>query len=271
MAAPAWLDELALGPGPPWLAMGTRSLDLEGWLIADEEREADLATKAALLDARHDDVFRAIDTEAVATASAEVLALVAAATGGAPCGPGLHPLDAAGRLVQEDLCLLIRRDGAWHLDAASVCFPSYWRLDAKIGRPIGTVHEPVAHYAEELGTRVERFIDRLRPDGAAWRRNWSIHDDPSHFLPDPTPARRVDPPSDLWLRSERQTLRGLTSTRAVLFTIRTQQVPLAVLVERPDTARRMAAAIDAWSPELRAYKGRHGALRARGWLATVGS
>ena len=89
-----------------------------------------------------------------------------------------------------------------------------------------------------------------------WRRNWSIHDDPSYFLPDPTPpsaGRRR--PTGLWLRSERQTLRRLTTAEVVLFTIRTQQVPLAVLAERPDVAHRMAAAIAAWSPELAAYKG----------------
>ena len=27
MTAPAWLDELPLQPGPPWLAMATRNLD----------------------------------------------------------------------------------------------------------------------------------------------------------------------------------------------------------------------------------------------------
>ncbi|MGF2075692.1 heme-dependent oxidative N-demethylase subunit alpha family protein, partial [Enterococcus casseliflavus] len=38
----------------------------------------------------------------------------------------LHPLDLAGRLVQEDLCLM-RRDAATHLYrlvGASLCFPT---------------------------------------------------------------------------------------------------------------------------------------------------
>ena len=48
--------------------------------------------------------------------------------------------------------------------------------------------------------------------------------------------------------------------------IRTQQVPLAVLAERPDVARRLGAAIAAWSPALRRYKGTHGALAAERWL-----
>ena len=55
----------------------------------------------------------------------------------------------------------------------------------------------------------------------------------------------------------------------MLFTIRTQQVPLAVLAERPDIAHRMAAAIAAWSPAMRAYKGDHGALAAAPWLRSL--
>lgn len=267
-APPAWLDELALEPGPPWLGMGTRGLDAAGWLVADDDRERDLATKARLLAERHGEVFAAIDSPAVRAGSQEVLSLVVAATGERPPA-GLHPLDAAGRLVQEDLCLLVLRDGAPHLDAASLCFPSYWRLDEKLGRPLAEVHGPVAHYADELAAKVDRFLGRLPPDRPVWRRNWSIHDDPTYFLPDPTPPRPVAPPDGLWLRSERQTLRRLATPHTVLFTIRTQQVPLAVLAARPDVAHRLAAAIAAWSPQLAAYKGGHGAGRAVAWLQST--
>jgi hypothetical protein len=267
VTAPGWLDELALAPGPPWLGMGTRALDPDRWLERDEDAERDLAEKARLLATCHDEVFAALDTPAVRAGSVEVLELVTAATGADP-PPSLHPLDAAGRLVQEDLCLLVLRNGAPHLDAASLCFPSYWRLADKLGRPLAEVHGPVAHYADELASRVDRFIARLPADRPVWRRNWSVHDDPAYFLPSPTPSRPRTAPDGLWLRSERQTLRRLAASGTVLFTIRTQQVPLAVLAERPDVAHRMAAAIDAWSPELLAYKGGHGAPSAAAWLRT---
>ncbi len=268
MTAPGWLEELPLEPGPPWLSMATRNLDPAEWLLVDDDRTRDLVRKAVLLDERHAEVFAALDTPAVGAASVEVLELVVAATGAAAVPADLHPLDAAGRLVQEDLCLMVLRDGAPHLDAASLCFPSYWRLADKLGRPMTDVHGPVAHYAEELASKVDTFLQRLRPERPVWRRNWSIHDDPSYFLPDPTQPVDVDPPEGLHLRSERQTLRRLESADVVLFTIRTQQVPLAVLAERPDIAHRMASAIDSWSPEMVAYKGHHGALAARAWLAS---
>lgn len=269
MTAPSWLDELSLHPGPPWLAMGTHHLDTAAWLLPDEDRDRDLVRKAVLLEERHREVFAALDTPAVATASLEVLSLVLDATGQTTAPSDLHPLDAAGRLVQEDLCVLVLRDGAAHLDAASLCFPSYWRLAEKLGRPMAEVHGPVAHYAEELAEKVDGFLARLRPERPVWRRNWSIHDDPSYFLPDGTTPREVDPPDGLWLRSERQTLRRLERADAVLFTIRTQQAPLAALAERPELGRRLATAIEAWSPDMARYKGHHGALAALPWLRSL--
>ncbi len=110
---------------------------------------------------------------------------------------------------------------------------------------------------------------RLSPDRPVWRRNWSIHDDPSFFLPEPTPATEATPPEGRWLRSERQTLRRLQTPGTVLFTIRTQQLPLAAVAKRPDVAARMARAILGWSPELMAYKGGHGALASVAWLQSL--
>ena len=57
-------------------------------------------------------------------------------------------------------------------------------------------------------------------------------------------------PDRLWLRSERQTLRRLPATGAVLFTIRVQQTPFASLAERPDVAAAFAARIRAQPDEL---------------------
>jgi dimethylamine monooxygenase subunit A len=272
-APPAWLDELDLRAGPPWLSMGTRGLAGgpgagDPRFVADEERDADLARKEHLAATRHAEVFSALPE--AWEASVEVAADVSAAIGAA-LAPGLHPLDAAGRAVQEDLCVLVERRGAHVLVAGSVCFPSYWRLEDKMGRSLAEVHAPVPHYAAELDLRVERLLGRLRPGRAVWRRNWSIHDDPEYHLRAPGVPRPVTAPRGLWLRSERQTLSRLPESGAVLFTIRTQQVPLAVLADRPDIAAGMAAAISAWSPELAAYKGTHGAAQAQDWLGSLGS
>jgi hypothetical protein len=57
------------------------------------------------------------------------------------------------------------------------------------------------------------------------------------------------------LRSERQTLRRLPDSGAVLFTIRVQQAPFGVLAHRPEAAARLAARIRAQPHELTAMNG----------------
>jgi hypothetical protein len=165
-----------------------------------------------------------------------------------------HPLEQAARLVAEDLCLMVEHDGGYHLDAAVVCFPSYWRLAEKMGDSAAAIHGPVPHYAEDLADRVDTFLRRLRPERPVWRRNWDLHDNPELFAPAVPPPVALgidDVAGRVWLRSEHQTLRRLPRSRAILFTIRTQQVPLGVLAERPDVARRMVHALDAYPDDLR--------------------
>jgi hypothetical protein len=202
---------------------------------------------------------------------AEAAALVAGAAG-RPLDAGRPPLEAAALLVPDDLCLLLRRDAVWRLAAGVVCFPSMWRIGDKLGRPVTEVHAPVPAYADELGARVDRLLDRLAPGRPVWRRNWFVHDTPELHLPapPPPPPAPVVVPDGLWLRSERQTLRRLPSSGAILFTIRTRLAPLAVVAARPDIAAGLAAAIRSWSPELVEYRNaagwRDGALA---WLEAV--
>lgn len=199
----------------------------------------------------------------MAEAGAEAAALVA---------PGTGSLVEAAATVQEDLCLLLRHDDGWRLDAGVVCFPSMWRIADKLGLPLTAVHGPVPAYAEELAARVDRFLDRLRPERPVWRRNWLVHTSPELHQPEP-PAPEKDPPDvpeGMWLRSERQTLRRLPGSGAILFTIRTQQAPLAVVAFRPAVASALAGAVGSWSDDLVAYRSA-GSWRAPvlAWLAGV--
>ncbi len=234
--------------------MGLRTIPEADWLVPDERRPAELAEKARLLAERHDDVFAALPgTEA---AGAEVLALVTGwladhrpdlAPTSASGPQDAHPLEQAGRLVQEDLCVMDRRGDDVCLVAASLCFPSHWRLADKIGGTAAAIHGPVPRYREELQAKVDRYLDRLPHDRIAQRRNWTIQDHPTLFVPTYPPWQEgidaTNAGERLWLRSERQTLRRLPRTGAVLFTIRVQVVPLGVLAARPDVAHALANAL----------------------------
>jgi hypothetical protein len=258
--APAWLDELALQPGPPWLSMGVRTLELEEWLISDGRFDEELALKELLLATRPHEVFAAL--AGCEEASDEILELIQAWRAAHPqeghaASPraDLHPLDAAGRLVQEDLCVMVESDGRYRLEAASLCFPSHWRLHDKLGHSLATIHDPVPHYAEELAAKVDTFFDRLRADRPVQRRNLSIHNHDELFRPGPheSPGSFAPDPSgvdQVWLRSERQTLVRLARTGAVLFTIKTQQCPVVALAGRPDIAAALAVKLRAEQDDL---------------------
>lgn len=147
-------------------------------------------------------------------------------------------LGEAAQGVWEDLCILTRpAEGERHrLTGAAVAFPTDWDLAAKMGLPLAGVHAPIHGYAEQLAEGVDRFIDSLKP-GEIWgRANWFVvASDALRYLPQDEPQRRfahVTPENasdTLFVRSERQTLRRLPESGAVLFTIGVYREPLAAL------------------------------------------
>jgi hypothetical protein len=227
-----WFDELDLDPHGHPVSMGTHALGTRPWLVSDDREDAELALKADLLRTERDSVF---GTSQRSEQSALELADLVGAT------IDLHPLEAAALTVQEDLCLLERRPEGWFLDSGSVCFPTRWRLSDKLDRHIAAVHGPVDGYDPRIIDRVDRLFDQLtaRP---VWRRNWFLMSDPTLFQPEPPPEERVilaaDAATDLFIRSERQTLRRLPSGW-IVFTIRIQQDRLADLVTTPERANTL--------------------------------
>jgi len=220
-----WFDELVLDPEAHPVAMGTRALGDRPWLVPDDKCDDELALKADLLMTRREQVL--FTTEDSREAADHVARLVGAQHNGE-----LHPIEQAGRAVQEDLCLLRRKAEGWHLDASSLCFPTRWHLLDKVGQHIALVHGPVRGYDPRITTKVDQLFDRLT-DRPVWRRNWFLMTDTTLFQPD-RPAtetiigadRVLD---DLYIRSERQTLRRVINDW-IVFTIRVQQEPLRKLI-----------------------------------------
>jgi dimethylamine monooxygenase subunit A len=277
--APSWLDELDLRVAPPHLHMGTHATTHERWLLADAARDMELAIRSRLLDERRDLVFGCAphaDGAAAATLDLVLAWLSERGIDHPHPDPDEHPLVAAGRLVQEDLCLMIRRDGAWHLDAGVLCFPTLWQLHDRLGLPTPRVHERVAHY-DEIEPKVDRFFDRLPPDRVVWRRNFSVKPYPHLHVPTvksemPRGGHHVAPDgSPYWIRSERQTLRRLPGHEAIVFAIRIQTVRAGAMRRRPDVAAAMAAHIRSWDQPTRDYKfaGSDLFVAFVGWLDSI--
>ncbi|MGH7041992.1 MAG: heme-dependent oxidative N-demethylase subunit alpha family protein, partial [Acetobacteraceae bacterium] len=271
---------LPFAPGPYRMAMGLTACPEADWIERDERYPEEMALRRALLAERHDEVFGAL--AASAAARRETLALLAAhlparfPDGFARTGrtlrnlltgeawnladPPVDPLELAGRLVQEDLCLVRLDETAPKgtvpgaavpvLDAAVLCFPSRWRLADKLGLPLAAVHSPVPLYAERLARPVDRFMTALKPGHVALRLNWALVDDPTLFQPTGKFRAAHDPRitagnagTQLWLRVERQTLRRLPDSGTVLFAIRVHAYALARIAAPPHVAARLAAAV----------------------------
>lgn len=238
--------------------LGVRPLDLADWIEWGPDAAAALAYKSELNNRFPDTVFAAMDDiEPEATEVAEAIAEHA----GAQLRRDLHPLDAAARLVPEDLIVMVERPGPdgnrLIFGGGSVCFPNRWDLRSKIGRTMAEVHAPVALLNDQLETPVDRFFERLQPERSFWRLGWGILDTDDWYTPlDGTAAARPNEPGphELFLRVERETLRRFPRTNAVLFTIRTYVTPLDVAVSTPAHRQRLADALEAMPDGVRGYK-----------------
>lgn len=254
-------------PGAFRWRLGVRELDLDDWIELGPGADEAIAAKADLNRDHRETVFAALDgTE---TAAAEVADELVAHLrrrwpdryGDVDWDRSLHPLDAAARLVPEDLALMTpdpERGGQLVFSAGSVCFPNRWDLRSKIGLPLADVHAPVARLNEQLAAPIDRFFERLTPQRSFWRLGWGILETADWYTPlDGTGTDRpADPaPDHHFLRVERETLRRFPRTGCVLFTIRTYVTPIPVLAGRPDAARRLAELVATMPDDVADYKG----------------
>lgn len=227
---------------------GTVPLDPARWLVVDEAYAGQMALRERLLAERMDDVHRlAPEARPAAEELLETVLQALAARRDFWVEPGVvrcpdgrvvpvrheEPLVTIGRLVQEDFCLLLKRDDAHRLAGGILCFPAGWSLPEKFGRSLTSIHGPVAAYDAGIARRVQRLFDAVHPDRPLWRANALLYDDPGLFQFRTEQDRRPRPSAEapLYLRSEAQGIRRLPVTGAVVFSIHTWIVPLDRLPE----------------------------------------
>lgn len=246
--------------GAPKFAPGLAPVPLSLWLRPDPERAANAANRARVL-ALHPDAARW--DEASLPAQAEALALIEAALGEtAPAGTA--PLLRVGALTSDDLVIMEKRDEEWRTTALLLTAPTFFSAEEAFGRNILALHGPVpgnapSDFSIGLSARIGALFDRLPPDTVMQRFNWTIQCGAERFAPDGAVHRarsaELGPEraaAALHLRVERQTIRRLPRTGAVLFTIRIALDPLAAL-----DAEMLSALESAWhgaGGDARAYK-----------------
>lgn len=164
-----------------------------------------------------------------------------------------EPLWQCSLWVADDLVLMAPIDGEYRLVAASLCSPSHWRLADKFDRSIADIHAPIPGFDKQLTPAVNRFFGHLKARHPVVRYNWSLQADDS-LHPDPDRHQEADADTPLYYRTERQSLRRLWRTGAVVFTIRVYLHPLETLAQTPGAMESLFAAIDATEPALADYK-----------------
>ncbi|KAF3760743.1 hypothetical protein M406DRAFT_334363 [Cryphonectria parasitica EP155] len=179
------------------------------------------------------------------------------------------PIVMCARLVQDDLALMFERpDGQYYLLAGAILLAGFWRLEDKVGMPLSEIHTSgeVPQYKEKLEKGMMSFFRRLKcedlyarnnyfiqvDDDLAW--SWSIGSEDSADISWNT-AEKNRAVEHHFFRSERQTLRRLPKTGAVVFTIRTYFHPVTDIAQEDYVPGRLASAVRSWGSDVRKYKG----------------
>lgn len=159
-------------------------------------------------------------------------------------------LAEAAAARHEDMCLLTGVEGedVYRLIGAAVAWPSDWTPAEKMGLPLRALHAPIQGYEDQLATGVDRFMETLKPGPIYGRCNWFITStDAMHWVQGETAeadfahVTAENAGETLFVRSERQTLRRLPETGAILFTIGVYVAPLGRL--SLDNIQRLASAL----------------------------
>jgi len=177
--------------------------------------------------------------------------------------PGVPPAPLELRF-QEDLAVLDGRSGS--VPWMCVCVPSGWAPEDKLGKSLAAIHAPVAEASQLVGAMPH--LARLVSGGARWERHvWTIGASP---LFDQHPSRHppaqwpdsTDPAEfarQCYFRAERQTFLpvsgrdGQPKAEAV-FTIRVMVEPLERVVNTPEKAQRLHAALGSMGAGVLDYK-----------------
>lgn len=200
------------------LRMGLVRLEEDEWL----DPAPDLAARNAGFDAHPESVMVLAEAEPGIAELADLLGV----EGG---------LEACARSVWEDLCVMVQDAPGepFRLGAAAVAFPTDWRLADKIGRPLHAVHEPIHGYAEQLSSGVDKFMDGLQSFNIFGRTNaFIVASDDLRYTPELPAAERFahvtaeNAGETLFVRCEREALRRLPKSRAIVFTIGIYRAPL---------------------------------------------
>ncbi|RKL25541.1 hypothetical protein BFJ68_g178 [Fusarium oxysporum] len=266
--------------GPNHVTMGIRKLDWNNWIEMDSNFLWYHDLKVFELEKDIDAHVQYVDNAVTRDACFEVLEeLTAYLTARYPKIFQLSNGILRNTLTKEEFSY--PANGQYHLDAGAVCLPGFWRLSEKFRMSLDTLHieAKVPHYQTKLQKSMNRFFKTMQPDkaffiqlddGLHWSHRMgdqdsnevackSIHlsGNSSNNSAWETANDKGLTINDLYFRSERQSLRRLPRSKALLFTVRTYFEPITTIAQEPHVPGRLAEAIENWDEAASKYKGKH--------------
>ncbi|CCH45444.1 hypothetical protein BN7_5026 [Wickerhamomyces ciferrii] len=181
----------------------------------------------------------------------------------------IDPMFIITNLLQDDIAIMIElEDGQYYLKAGAIVLPGFWRLTDKLNMPLSEIHTSgdVPKYNTHLKKSMEKFFTRLKPETSVLRNNYFIQTD-KHLDWSSSIGKESEQGvgwytapvatdiNQIYYRSERQSLRKLPKTGAVVFTIRTYFIPIIEIVDEPYVPLRLLNGLTSWSNDVREYKG----------------
>jgi|TARA_B110000902_G_C14293251_1_gene581974 hypothetical protein len=255
---------------PNVLSMGIQKLSSPQWLEFDSEAKLFYQNKLAQYQANQQNVYRALDESIAAQEEFRQLLLtyLVGQHGGIFKKQGdflIAPeLDLEWRLtgdenlwqsslwIADDVCILLPDEDDYKLVAASIAAPSHWYLSEKIGQPLAAIHKPIPGFDKQLTPSINRFLNHLKVEHPIQRFNWSVQPTSDLSLLDNGNESAED--TQLFWRVERQTLRRLEKTGAVVFTIKVIIHSIDELAKQADAYKSLLVAIDNSSDAIKGYK-----------------
>lgn len=168
-------------------------------------------------------------------------------------------LRALASAWEPDFVLLRRNAGdEFRMVGGSVCFPSSWAPEEKVGQTVDAIHRPVPTLNDELGPRIRTFLAKLPAGPVFERENWGLAGVPERNLHPRRRMSRLGPEAALdqvWLRVEHQAFRALPRSGGLLFVIHLTVHPLAEVVAVPGVREAFRQMLETMPDAIADYKG----------------
>lgn len=159
-----------------------------------------------------------------------------------------------GEMVPDDLIFLKRVGEDYKIIGGNLSFATHWHITEFLGATMSVIHSNISspEAARRFSKMIEDVCDRtLREPSIVRRNNWFLEIDPRYPLPSFMPANYDEPiflnarnyRRTTFLRTERQTLRGLPQSQVVVFSIQPLVFTLGQIHKDPSVAQHLLEGI----------------------------